>query len=83
MEAVPVLCGVVRIDVCLHLGLLELVFHIFLRHVLTLVCQFLVHLYTAVGRSIGAHLNILYVEAFAVGIDFLKHLDELLNGIAL
>ena len=81
LEAVPVLGGVLGIDIGLHLDALQLLVDILLGVLLTLGSQTVVDGEATIGRGIGRHLDILEVEALAVGIDLLEHLHKLLHGI--
>ena len=52
LESLPVLSGVFRIDIGVHLNLLQLLVHILLRHLLTLIGQFVVDAEAAIGRGV-------------------------------
>src|SRR3712207_2425156 len=83
LEAFPVLRGVMRVDVGLHLDVLELRFHVLLAVVLTLAGQLVIEAEATFGRRIGCHLDILDGQSLSVGIDTLEHSDKFLHAVVL
>ena len=84
LEALPVLGGVVCVDIGLHIGLLQRLLHVVLRHILTLAGEAVVVLETTLRRCEGLNLDILDGELLTtVGTDLLEQAYELLHGVVL
>ena len=84
LEAFPVLCGVLGVDVGVgQFCLLELLVNILLGVLLALVGKLVVQLHTSVRRCISRYLYVVQVEAFLVCVDFLEQLHEFCNGVVL
>ena len=84
LEALPVLGGVVCVDIGLHVGLLQRLLHVVFRHILTLAGEAVVVLETTLRRCEGLNLDILDGELLTtVGTDLLEQAYELLHGVVL
>ena len=83
LESIPVLCGVLGIDIGVHLGLLELILHILLGSILALVSQLVVEVVSTLGRSEAQYVDVLDGQCLALAVDALEHLHELGDGVVL
>ena len=81
LESLPVLSGEAGLHATVDAGIGQLLAHIALCVVLSLVGQPLVQVEAAVGRGVGRHLNVFQVQAVAVVADALQQTDELLDGV--
>ena len=79
LETLPVLRGIVRLHITVHLGLLQLLLYVVLRILLTLGSQFLVQSHTTVRRRVCRHLHILQCQILVVGTDALQQVHEFLH----
>ena len=66
-----------------ELGSLQLLVDIAVGHLLTVLRQLVVESEAAIRRSVCSNLYILHVQALAILVDLLEHLDELLDRVVL
>ena len=76
LETIPVLCRVTSLNSSLHLVLFELSLNVAFTSGLAFCSQLIVDNETTFGRCVSVNFHVAQVKFFAVGVDFLQHLDE-------